>query len=299
MKQVYLLLILGVIGLNLQAQTYYPMPTQDATWNFEYYVFANLPFSNAECIMRHYGLAGDTVINNKTYHKLYGNNLPQDYPYFDTQFNLPTAHYVGAYREDSTKKVWMYMANDSLERLYYDFALNANDSFYFDPALHSGGGGAHYVIYTDSILINGSYRKQWHFSNGGGEIWIEGIGSLSGWFEWNYVACGFALNLRCMDVSQNQIYNTGACHCDTYTPLQKVAANESEIKLYPNPASNFLTIDTKIAVTDVEIYNNLGQLVLRESFESVIDLTELATGLYAVRLLNEGTVVGLRQFAKL
>lgn len=120
-------------SLSAFSQTYHPFPTDSAIWSVEEvaYSYGDPPDLFNDCITKHYGLAGDTVIDHKVYSKLYGNNLPSDYPFEDTAFNLQTADYVAAVREDFTKKVWIREPNDTSDILYYDFSLGKGDTFCF------------------------------------------------------------------------------------------------------------------------------------------------------------------------
>ncbi|WP_370091490.1 T9SS type A sorting domain-containing protein, partial [Winogradskyella sp.] len=64
----------------------------------------------------------------------------------------------------------------------------------------------------------------------------------------------------------------------------------SNFKIHPNPTKNQLTIqlNNSFDLQNVNIYNNLGQLVLT-SKESIIDVSKLALGLYTVEIeTNQG-----------
>lgn len=63
------------------------------------------------------------------------------------------------------------------------------------------------------------------------------------------------------------------------------------IQLYPNPASDLLTIDTKEAIELVEIYSELGQLVQTET-QPNFSIETLHSGVYFVHITtHEGTVI--------
>ena len=60
--------------------------------------------------------------------------------------------------------------------------------------------------------------------------------------------------------------------------------------MYPNPAKNVLNIQAKqdVAVNSIEIYNQLGQIVMAiTNFETKIDVTDLASGTYFVKINTE------------
>jgi len=88
--------------------------------------------------------------------------------------------------------------------------------------------------------------------------------------------------------------------------IHETEAFESALKLYPIPASNKLTIDFPVlGINDkkIEVYNNLGQLVKVSVFSelsSEIDISDLKSGIYLVRLSDEetGKVLSSKKFVK-
>lgn len=65
------------------------------------------------------------------------------------------------------------------------------------------------------------------------------------------------------------------------------------IKLYPNPVSNILSIDSKIKLTKVEIYTLLGQKVkiVNKNFRS-INIEDISNGIYMIKIHSKkGTTV--------
>lgn len=77
-------------------------------------------------------------------------------------------------------------------------------------------------------------------------------------------------------------------------PLLSIDDNEiSTLIVYPNPVKDSLKIDTEKSIESLFIYNNNGQLVFNEKWETgktAIDVTLLSPGLYLLELRsNEGT----------
>lgn len=65
---------------------------------------------------------------------------------------------------------------------------------------------------------------------------------------------------------------------------------QATIKIYPNPASDFLFVETKEAIA-VKIFNTSGQLVLEEKQvkkDKAIDVSNLHSGVYLVQLIQNG-----------
>jgi hypothetical protein len=65
-----------------------------------------------------------------------------------------------------------------------------------------------------------------------------------------------------------------------------------QIKLYPNPTSGLLYIETSQEVQSYEVYNLIGQQLLKGNVNDNINLKDLSKGTYIIRLTTqEGTVI--------
>ena len=76
-----------------------------------------------------------------------------------------------------------------------------------------------------------------------------------------------------------------------------IVSNNSVFSVYPNPAHDFLSVDTKnITHASYEIFNELGSLVYSGIVsQQSIDVSNLDKGLYLVRVMNNNTVLGTRR----
>ncbi len=254
MKSTWSLLIAIVyVFSNGYAQTYYPMPSDSATWTVVQYGYGVTP---PETGVTHFGLAGDTVIDAFTYHKIYYNYGGLGFVNPDSAFNLQTASLYGVFREDSSKKVWFrQLPFDSTDILMYNFALNVGDTFCFydEPC----GVLCHPVSLIDSILINGSYRRQIHFNYAGQEeTWIEGIGSIYDNWDGHWCFTGnIAWFLNCYAERGVHIFGD----CDFPTGINETSEESSALKMFPNPVDDFLMIENGIIGANISIKNVLGQ----------------------------------------
>lgn len=59
--------------------------------------------------------------------------------------------------------------------------------------------------------------------------------------------------------------------------------NVAAAKIYPNPTTGIINIETTENIVSIKVYNTTGALVL-ESSETTIDLGDLASGLYFVKV---------------
>ena len=86
--------------------------------------------------------------------------------------------------------------------------------------------------------------------------------------------------------------------CDTLNGIKQVAANTTQLSIYPNPAFNQLNITYNISQqSTLELFDVLGREIMRLTlypyFKSrIIDVTDLTAGIYELRLItgNEETV---------
>ena len=77
--------------------------------------------------------------------------------------------------------------------------------------------------------------------------------------------------------------------------------DKNSIKLYPNPATDKITIESNSADNKIEIYNNLGQNVYScysAELTSEINVSEYPTGIYFVKLSNQNGKVVSTKFIK-
>ena len=78
---------------------------------------------------------------------------------------------------------------------------------------------------------------------------------------------------------------------------------EESFRAFPNPATNFITIEVQSNITkatEIRIYNALGKLSLTEKLEkglntNRIDLSSLSQGIYIIELRDEYGIIGNRK----
>ncbi len=82
---------------------------------------------------------------------------------------------------------------------------------------------------------------------------------------------------------------------------EKLKANISSIKLFPNPATDILSVSAENDFTQIKIINNLGQVIYEEDFISkdknaVLKIKDLPTGIYILNLINNKSESASKRF---
>jgi len=70
-----------------------------------------------------------------------------------------------------------------------------------------------------------------------------------------------------------------------------------EVKMYPNPASSVLIIESVLSIEKVSVYNLLGQEVISKTPNTqlvTVDVTSLQVGVYIVKTSINGNVSSTR-----
>jgi hypothetical protein len=93
--------------------------------------------------------------------------------------------------------------------------------------------------------------------------------------------------------SAGTIYMDNVYFSKVATTLSTAKFEISNVKLYPNPVSNYLTIEANSTIEKVSVYNLLGQEVLSRSPKSnsaTLQTNNLQKGVYIVRTDIDGKV---------
>ena len=271
------------------AQTYHPLPDSNAVWIVAYgdsdCALANVPNS-----IMYYSFIGDTLIAGQVYSEVWRERVVNG-------CNFIGSGYAGAIRNDTIAKQVMLVPPDSTnEQLLFDFSAEVGDT------IHAYRGGSlietQVVATIDSVLILGSYRRQWNLINdlGEEEHIIEGVGSTTGFVERiNYVDSETYLN--CLSVDSAALYEDQPGSCSIHYGLEELPT-KARLNLYPNPATGSITIRTEPGMdkSDLHVLDLSGRLVLSLTLrgtEQKIDVSNLSPGMYAVDLRANGIPLAL------
>lgn len=308
------------VSLNMSAQDWIELPTEDATWSTYFYWVGSFseifPFHT-----RQISVDGDSIIDGQRYTKLIANT---DTVTFGNQV-LEVDKYIGSIYQ-SERVVLILMDGESVPDTLYDFnipvgTIVATGEEYnvqnCQPDL------CPYIRLTsrDSIQLGDElWRERLNFelfledvSVGWPYSWIEGIGSTLGLLNNPIDNLEIVLStntphswreLLCAEVGDERLY-TGEQfdgECDVIrgflTAVEEVLA--LDVAVFPNPASDYITLE--VGAEDgkqvrYQLVNMNGELVQQGDINvpsHTISIEGLSTGVYVLRVLTRDSSKTLR-----
>ena len=292
-KNVLLLCCILFTSLKLSAQTYYPLPTQNAYWTV--YEWDEFLGGYDDKI---YTVDGDTLINSWNYTKVFQLN---DHPtIFDTIRNLHCLM-----RQDTiTKKIWFIRSylGETTEKLGYDLSANFGDTISL-PAFHYeySDGDSIFIRLVDCgeiVLNNGEIRIRYCYNsiqNGHPIEFIEGVVGYNNTFPdrhqyWDPFRQSVSV---CTEVEAYTIWTNGVDTNEVDCGFNLVSIKKpiySQIEIYPNPANDYCLLDLTLITNDTEVtlIDILGKPVYNFHHTATkqinIDLTQIPAGIYLIRV---------------
>ncbi len=296
MKHFYSLFLIVLTSVGY-SQSFNQFDIDDSRWFVaESYVNANMEnpsFVETETTV--YGLNGDSLIDGNMWQRIIS----------ATDADLVDNPMVQGYVR-SVDNVVLYRNEENVIDTLYNFDLSVGDSANFDFGNMSLDLAVESV---DSVVINGEYVKRINFLEpitigffSFNEHWIEGVGSIHGpLFPANARIFSEeipdSLMLTCSK-SNGDLYwdNPFYDACVVNIILSLETPFPANIGFYPNPVSDFLTIEMEDAETlDVVVYSVHGQTMYSQKLTVVktkIDMQRWASGMYFIHLTNsEKTIV--------
>ena len=294
----------------LNAQPYHPMLDGVNKWILGYNQF------NYACKVKITELK-DTIINLKTYSKLY----------VFREISIDTLFYF--IREDTAeKKIWLLNYNFMSERILYDFSLNTGDSIYLtfgdtvwdlNPLYKTGYYKVDSVVYKNTLAGSRKtlYLRNFHNDYKVVLKWTEGVGSqispvyleeLKTFDEWNFWCpgqdssdeklLGMLVGMKFMNgdlvfVDSCWIFNYYDDFFDTCSfsyITENYESNTAEISIQPNPFSDIGNVIAKdgVLISSYEIFNIYGEVLKSEFYlkKQNIELnkTDFKEGMYFIKL---------------
>tara|TARA_B100000809_G_scaffold265473_1_gene324423 strand:+ start:686 stop:1720 length:1035 start_codon:yes stop_codon:yes gene_type:complete len=96
-------------------------------------------------------------------------------------------------------------------------------------------------------------------------------------------------------------YLTSALRTDTEElgpDLSVESQANLDFSVYPNPANDNITIESKTSISNVKLFNSLGQKVVDVDGKSTIDISVISSGIYVLKALDAKGNVGVQRVVK-
>jgi hypothetical protein len=231
----------------------------------------------------------DTIINGLSYYILTSERGYKDCgPSYDGS---------GFYRNDTlNKKVYRYSGNTQPDQLIHNFDLQIGDTlvdlwpwYYFIVD----------SIYTVNTGVGPTTRYRAHQA---GDIYhidsvTEGFEGVRGYFSFHYgfsfsVMSGEFNSLGVFDSNGNNLFGSGKCIIDTFTPIPDAIDNYSlaqSIHIAPNPVCNNFSISNlyETASSSLIVLDVLGKEIFKQNNlknHISIDCSKWSNGIYYLQI---------------
>lgn len=112
---------------------------------------------------------------------------------------------------------------------------------------------------------------------------------------WTYNMASIFMNFGTAGTSVDKTYYFDDVHFGVFTSTQKL--EQLAVKAFPNPVNNFLQIETGEQISEINIFNALGQLVLTEQVNNSknnFNVSTLTTGIYFVEVKTTTSIGTLK-----
>jgi len=91
-----------------------------------------------------------------------------------------------------------------------------------------------------------------------------------------------------------RIYNHALSESEIYGLLtfsnEGYRINNESVNIYPNPSKGFITIDTELDIYSTEIINFTGKVMYKSVFSSLVNISDLPSGIYVLLLKDKNGI---------
>ena len=170
----------------------------------------------------------------------------------------------------------------------------------YDP----GDGNGYYATYSDCML-DCTPSPSWDCISPGN---CQDPGDGSGWY-WSLQDCqndcafpatwNCDVTLGCIDPADGTGLYASLSGCQANCNTTSVISTEiNNLKLFPNPVNNTLHISYDKKIDKIEIFDNLGRIILsKNNPESKINVEHLANGIYSIAIIFDENRI-IKKFTK-
>jgi hypothetical protein len=293
MKKFFFVIVLFAASFSLNAQNEYFQ--HDPAWTVLQIHSQFYPCVSYDTTT--FYLSGDSIYNSFTYKKVWAKgsvhkqwwspnpnfNCYNDYTYVDT---VP----CGLIRSSGTQ-MFFILPSLTNEQIIYDFNMTIGSHPPYSGLTTSDTTIT--VTSIDSVYTPYGYRKRFYFDNSSDYI-IEGVGSHRGLYQYFGVMLDYTSQFMCYSLNDTTWIPQPGPSCEAIiTSVQSPTISAPEVNVYPNPASDQLTISAPQMNGTLIISNALGRTVYSDQFsgQTTIPVSDLAPGIYLARISDEKQVV--------
>jgi hypothetical protein len=209
----------------------------------------------------------------------------------------------GFIREDNNKKIFYRDTIARKECLLYDFGCETGDTLYLNCACREPG---FLVDSIKTILTDGIPRKYFYLTylefKTSKEVWIEGIGSTIGILNgggFQHCLTGGEEALLCCYEAGIKKYQSPIIQKYCYLSPEIINGivpekAVSSVKVYPNPVSDELIVQTATTGNDytISLFTVKGELVRTECVDGGnnpyrLNVSSLKKGIYLLRIISD------------
>ena len=274
----------------------------NSSWATLYY---NIIFG--VCSTTYHFFDGDSVVNGKTYQKLFY--------YKDEQH---TKRFFEGFMREENKKTYFagkLQGNKTTETILYDFSLKTGDTLIQEIRMSEDFWEItySYISKCDTVIINGVQKKRMILKELGfdriRDTVIESIGSLQGIMTPICYACiGNIKELLCYAKNDELLYQNpkySKCYYDNYEELLSVPIIEQDkFSVFPNPAKDMLFITSEnTSISQIDIFDIFGRKIYNEQLKIYnnkyeIYINNIIKGMYFVKITTDKKQILVYKFLK-
>ena len=221
-------------------------------------IVASANISNVSCAGGHNGSISTSVA---------GGTSPFVYTWSNDENSVPSISNLGA----GTYTVTMTDANGCTKTLI-NVVTQPSSPLIINATVINASGSTTNNGSINSTVTGGTAPYNYSWSNGATTASIS------------------SLPVGTYDVSvtdANGCVTSGVYNISVATGIQSLTSNSTQVKVYPNPANNFITLESDNSVIDhVQVINLIGELLYNDSPKSIkvnINLENLVEGMYIIR----------------
>lgn len=281
----YLLVILVLVSVQVYAQSWCPT---GSTWHYSYSSMFESGFVRLE-------YNGDSLVDGVIAQKI--NRQRHTFNHLNNSYHIHDLELELTYENEGVVFIRFSNEWDTL----YNFNAAVGDYWYMStPEEWNDINVKLNVVAEGSILLNDEYRNykvlegETDYGVASDTI-VEGIGSINGYLHQFDSFIGMidgnsAGPFRCYSNSNFQTYHYSQdVPCDFIVGIIENDA-ASNFALYPNPTKDVVNISCDDSFQSMELFNAFGQLLLKSSAQSFLDLRDYERGIYYLRISSDNSV---------